>query len=314
MHVRAGMWGRIVRGDAAARKWDAWLPLASYAAVVRVWLLSSGSSGNLAIVEAEGARLMIDAGVGPKGAVTRMRALGADLFAPGFDDGLAGPGSYRRSISGIVVTHHHGDHVAQAEPLARALRAPLYMHRGIVADRVRRRVDVREYTPGVTLRIGPFAVQSLVVPHDAPQVAITVAAGGRRFGLVTDLGFVPPGLVAMLADCDAALVEANHCSDLLRVGPYPPRLKDRVAGDRGHLSNAQTAELARDLRGSRLSRLWLGHLSRVNNTPARALQTVGERAQGLDVAVVPHGSPCVLDVARRPTQLALAFAGAMPSS
>src|SRR5580658_4902142 len=105
---------------------------------VRVLLLSSGSSGNLAVIEAEGARLMIDAGVGLRAAVTRMRALGADLFP--------------RGVAGIVVTHHHGDHIGYAEPLARALRAPLFMHRGIGAERVRRRINVCEYTPGTTLR------------------------------------------------------------------------------------------------------------------------------------------------------------------
>jgi phosphoribosyl 1,2-cyclic phosphodiesterase len=275
---------------------------------VRVWLLSSGSSGNLAVVEAEGARLVLDAGVGPRGAVTRMRALGEDLFA--------------REVAGIVITHHHGDHIGQVEPLRRALRAPLFMHRGIRADVVRRRVDVREYTPGKTLHVGPFAVDALAVPHDAPQVAVAVAAGGRRFALVTDLGHVPARLEAMLADCDAALVEANHCPELLAAGPYPPRLKQRVLGDYGHLANAQTAALAARLGGSRLSRLWLGHLSRVNNTPARALETVRARARDLDVDVVPHGAPCVLelerdvgvlsarrlDIAHRPTQLALGFA------
>src|SRR5580658_8673487 len=120
---------------------------------VRVLLLSSGSSGNLAVIEAEGARLMIDAGVGLRGAVTRMRALGADLFP--------------RGVSGIVVTHEHGDHMGQVEPLARALRAPLFLHRGVQADIVRRRLPVREYVPGTTLHIGPFAVDTLPIPHDA---------------------------------------------------------------------------------------------------------------------------------------------------
>jgi phosphoribosyl 1,2-cyclic phosphodiesterase len=261
-----------------------------------VWLLSSGSSGNLAIVEAEGHRLLIDAGVGPRSAVVRMRALGGDLFAG--------------SVSGVVVTHHHGDHMAQLEPLARALRAPAYLHRGILADVVRRRLDVREYVPGTTLHVGPFAVDALPVPHDAPQVAIAVSAGGRRFAVVTDLGHVPAGLAAMLADCDAALVEANHCRELLAIGPYPPRLRDRVAGDEGHLSNVQTAELARRLTGTRLARLYLGHISRANNTPERALETVHRRAPGLDVEAIPNGVPCILDVGCRPTQLAFGFLGA----
>jgi phosphoribosyl 1,2-cyclic phosphodiesterase len=271
-----------------------------YSAGVRVWLLSSGSSGNVAIVEAEGHRLLIDAGVGLRATVTRMKALGADLFP--------------RSVSGIVVTHHHQDHIAKVEPLTRALRAPLFLHRGIEADVVRRRIDVREYVPGTTLHVGPFAIDSLPVPHDAPQVAIAVRAGGRRFAIVTDLGHVPPGLAELLGDCDVALVEANHCRDLLAVGPYPPRLRDRVGGSHGHLANHQTAELARRLSGTRLARMYLGHLSRVNNTPARALETVRAAARDLDVQVVPHGVPCVIDVARHPTQLAFGFGAARVQS
>ncbi len=260
---------------------------------MRVWLLSSGSSGNLAIVEADGQRLMIDAGVGLRTAVTRMKALGADLFP--------------RGVSGVFITHHHQDHIAKVEPLTRALRAPLYMHRGIEADVVRRRMHVHEYVPGTTVHLGPFAIDTFWVPHDAPQVAIAVRAGGRRFAIVTDLGHVPPGLATMLGDCDAALVEANHCPDLLALGPYPPRLRARVLGNVGHLANSQTAELAARLRGTRLSTLYLGHVSRVNNTPKRALETVKSRAGGLHVEVVPHGTPCLIDVVRRPTQLAFGF-------
>src|ERR1700722_789 len=101
---------------------------------MRVWLLSSGSTGNAAIVEAGargGPRLLIDAGLGPKACVTRMRELGSDLFPAG--------------VVGIVVTHHHGDHIGHLEPLARALRAPVFLHDGIAASRIRARYDVRSY-------------------------------------------------------------------------------------------------------------------------------------------------------------------------
>jgi phosphoribosyl 1,2-cyclic phosphodiesterase len=261
------------------------------ATVVRVFVLGSGSSGNAAVVEACGERLMIDAGVGPRGAAARMRALGTDLFP--------------RGVLGIVVTHQHGDHLAQAEPLALALRAPLFMHGGIAAERVRTRFDVRPYAPGTTLCIGPFEVESVAVPHDAPQVAISVAAEGKRFAIVTDLGHVPPGLAAFVGRCDGALVEANHCRQLLRIGPYPERLKRRVEGSYGHLANEQTADLAAELSGSRLAHLWLGHISRVNNTKERALEVVRARSRGLAVDAVSHGAPCVLDVTTFPTQLPL---------
>jgi phosphoribosyl 1,2-cyclic phosphodiesterase len=267
---------------------------------MRVWLLSSGSSGNAAIVEAEGGRLLVDAGLGPRVLAARMRALGGDLFP--------------RGVDGIVITHQHGDHIAHLEPLARALRAPLFLHRGVHAPRARARFEVRSYVAGESFQVGPFEVATRTLPHDAPQVALSVAAGGLRFGLATDLGHVPNGLDAFLGACDEVLVEANYCPDMMRDGPYSPRLKQRVTGDFGHLANGQTASLAALLMGTRVSRLWLGHLSRVNNTPAKALASVQALAPGLRVEVLDHGEPKVLDIAAsashrwRPQQMGLPFA------
>jgi phosphoribosyl 1,2-cyclic phosphodiesterase len=271
---------------------------------MRVWLLGSGSTGNAAIIEAPvsdggqgpGARLLIDAGLGPRSCATRMRQLGADLFPAG--------------VVGIVVTHHHGDHIAHLEPLVRALRAPVYLHEGIAAARVRARYLVRPYARRGVFSIGPFHVRAEPIPHDAPQVALSISARGFRFGIATDLGHVPARLVDLLAECDEALVEANHCIELLQGGPYPPRLKTRVAGDFGHLSNDQAAGLAERLGQTRLTRLWLGHLSRSNNTPARAIDRVRSRARGFDVEVLEHGVPRLLELqgrSRAMTQLGLRF-------
>jgi phosphoribosyl 1,2-cyclic phosphodiesterase len=266
---------------------------------MRVWLLSSGSTGNAAIVEAGapgGPRLLIDAGLGPRACAARMRQLGADLFPAG--------------VAGIVVTHHHGDHIGHLEPLVRALCAPVFLHDGIAASRVRARYDVRPYARRGAFSIGPFKVRSEPVPHDAPQVALTIGAGGLRFGIATDLGHVPPHLVDLLSECDEALVEANYCAELLREGAYPARLKTRVAGDLGHLSNDQTAALVRQLAKTRVARLWLGHISLQNNTPTRALERVRRDARGVEVDVLEHGVPRLLEVrrsSRAMTQLGFGF-------
>jgi phosphoribosyl 1,2-cyclic phosphodiesterase len=267
---------------------------------MRVWILSSGSCGNAAIVESGDTRLLIDAGVGPKVAATKMRLLGGELFP--------------RGVTAILVTHEHGDHFSRLEPLARALRAPIYLHRGVAAPRTRNRYDVHPFRPGVSFDIGSLSVRAETIPHDAPQVALRIAGGGLAFGLATDLGHVPGALTELLSDCDEALVEANYCEEMLREGPYPPRLKARVGGDYGHLANVQTGALAAALVGTRLHRLWLGHLSRVNNTPTRALASVKAFAPQLDVRVIPHGEPRALDITaalqprRRAQQLTLAFA------
>lgn len=251
---------------------------------MRVYVLNSGSSGNVTIVESGGARIVLDAGLNPTAAATRMRALGAELFPIG--------------ALGIVVTHHHGDHISRLPPLAKALRAPVHLHAGIDAPRVRDRLDVKPYVPGTPFAIGPFEIEALLVPHDAPQVALRVAAGDRSFALCTDLGHVPRGLAAMLARTDAVLIEANYCPRMLEDGPYPPRLKSRVGGPLGHLSNEATAQLVAELRHTRVARVLLGHVSRHNNTPARALDVVRARAGSLAVDVVPHGAPMAFDVER----------------
>jgi len=267
---------------------------------MRVWLLSSGSTGNAAVIEAGaghgGARLLVDAGLGPRACAARMRRLGADLFPAG--------------VVGIVVTHHHGDHIGHLEPLVRALRVPVYLHDGIAASRIRARYDVRAYARRGSFSIGPFKVRAEPVPHDAPQVALSIAAGGVRFGIATDLGHVPPHLVDLLGECDEALVEANYCDELLRQGAYPLRLKTRVGGDLGHLSNDQTAALVRQLTKTRVGRLWLGHLSLSNNTPRRALDCIRPHARGLHIEILEHGVPRLLELkrgTRAMTQLGFGF-------
>ncbi|HEX3345820.1 MAG TPA: MBL fold metallo-hydrolase [Polyangiaceae bacterium] len=250
---------------------------------MRVFVLGSGSSGNCFVVEADGERLVLDAGIGPTRATVRMRSLGADLVTS-------------RAPLGLFVTHDHGDHAAHAVPIARALRAPYHVHPGIPEPRSRSRLEVRTYAPGRPVPLGPFVVDALPIPHDAPQVAFRVTAGGKRFAVATDLGHVTRELRAFLAVCDVVFLESNYCPRLLETGPYPPHLRRRVAGPVGHLANEQTAELARSLEDTRVARLVLVHLSRTNNTPERALDVVSSRAPRLRVEALPHGQPHRFDV------------------
>ncbi|MBX3208823.1 MAG: MBL fold metallo-hydrolase [Labilithrix sp.] len=266
----------------------------SSASGMRVYVLGSGSSGNALLVESSGTRLLVEAGVGPKVAASRLAELGVELGA--------------RELDGIVATHRHGDHFGHAGKLATAFSAPLYLHPGIDGVEPAASVEVRRYDIGRAFRVGALTITTVQVPHDAAQVALRVDDGTHALGIATDVGRVTSGLVGLLGACDAALVEANHCSEMLAFSEYPDVVKRRIGGGWGHLSNAQTAELGARLVGSRLARLWLGHLSRSNNTPARALETVASRARGIDVDVIPEASPVALDVrTTRPHQLGLPF-------
>jgi phosphoribosyl 1,2-cyclic phosphodiesterase len=259
---------------------------------MRVYVLGSGSSGNALLVEAKGTRVLVEAGIGPRIAVARLAELGVTL-EPG-------------SLDAIVATHEHGDHFGHAAQLAAAFEAPLYIHAGIHAPASPLKIE--RYPTGRAFTIGALSVSAAQVPHDAMQVALRLDDGVRALGIATDVGRVTNNLVALLAECDAAIVEANHCSEMLAFSEYPDVVKRRLRGGLGHLSNEQTAELAGRLVGSRLARMWLGHLSRSNNSPQRALETVGARARRIDVAVLPDSTPMTLDVrTTRPHQLGLPF-------
>jgi phosphoribosyl 1,2-cyclic phosphodiesterase len=250
---------------------------------VRVFVLGSGSSGNCVVVEADGERMVVDAGIGPTRAAERMRLVGSDFIAA-------------RSPLGVVITHHHGDHAAHAVPLGRALRAPIFVHSGIPLGRVSPKVEVQRYAPGRAMVLGPFIVEALPVPHDAPHVAVRVSAGNRRVAIATDVGHVTKELRAFLSACDLVLLESNYCPSMLATGPYPPRLRARVAGPLGHLANEQAAQLARQLEDTRVARVALIHLSRANNSPERALEVVVSAVRRLPVEAIPHGLPRAFDV------------------
>lgn len=265
---------------------------------MRAFVLGTGSSGNALLVDATaeaGVRVLVDAGVGPRVLAERMALLGIG----------------DAKVDAIVPTHRHGDHFRETERLADALGATVWLHRGVRATQLRESGRaIREYEPGRSFHIGDLEVHAEHVPHDAPHVALRLATKTQALGIATDVGHVTKPLVALLATCDAALVEANHCAELLAWGPYPQHLKNRVAGGYGHLSNAQAAELAGRLVGSRVGRLWLGHLSRSNNTPERALDVVAARARRIGVSVLPHGAVCELTLGAGKTkavQLALPF-------
>jgi phosphoribosyl 1,2-cyclic phosphodiesterase len=257
---------------------------------MRVLVLGSGSSGNALLIEARGTRVLVEAGINPKVMTSRLAELGAEL----------GPGE----IHGIVASHHHGDHFGHADALAAAYEAPLYLHPGLKSEAA----AIHRYAIGTAFRVGALTVTTVQVPHDAMQVALRIDDGHHALGIATDVGRVTNGLVGLLAECDAALVEANHCSEMLAFSEYPDVVKRRIGGGYGHLSNGQAADLAGRLVGSRLGRLWLGHLSQSNNTPNRALETVTPRARRIEVGVLPSSSPLALDIrSTRPHQLGLPF-------
>ena len=261
---------------------------------MRVSVISSGSQGNATLFEAGGSRVLVDAGISVRALRTKLKEL--RIADTGFD--------------ALVITHSHADHVQHAARWAKQLDVPVYASpttkRDASALSSMRVADIR---PRGKIHFEGLTIHTVPLPHDAPQIAI-IAESKRdeRVALVTDLGHVPGSLRHDLADCETVLLESNHCPEQLALAPYPPFLKRRIAGERGHLSNEQAAGLIRDL--PNLQRLVLMHLSQKANSPRRARQVAMEALGGrrVELLVANQDASLVLPALTRATeQLALAF-------
>lgn len=233
--------------------------------MLRFAALGSGSRGNATLVEAAGVRVMIDCGFTVREVQARCRVLEFDPAA----------------LDAILVTHEHSDHLGGVARLARAYGIPVYLTRGTASGTSDWDGCERRYiSPHQAFNIRELEVQPFPVPHDAREPCqFSLAHGGRRLGVLSDLGHITPHVRESLAACDALLLECNHDPEMLAAGPYPDMLKRRVGGDRGHLSNAQAAGLLRAVDRRRLQHLLLTHLSEKNNTRALAREAACEALQ-----------------------------------
>ncbi|MDI9497044.1 MAG: MBL fold metallo-hydrolase [Bacillota bacterium] len=231
--------------------------------------LFSGSSGNSIHVEGEEAALLVDVGVS-------CRRL---------EKALAAVGSHPGSIDGILITHEHSDHVAGLDVFCRRHAVPVYINRRSWAAVSRRlpdpaAIDVRFVEPGESLTIGDLTVRSFPTPHDAAEpVGWRIESRRQTVAVMTDIGCFDDGLFAAVAGADILYIEANYDPEMLRIGPYPWPLKERIRSSHGHLSNEDSADaIARLIRaGSRT--FVLSHLSETNNVPELAELTVSRRLQ-----------------------------------
>jgi len=253
---------------------------------VRIASLGSGSRGNAFLVASESTRLLVDAGFSASRLARRLGTLGVDP----------------EEIDAVVITHEHRDHTAGMGIAARRWKWPLFMTRRTRTASARLldgSEDVRTVETDRPFRIGELEVRPVPTCHDAAEpMAVTVreATGGLELGIATDLGRATVPVRHALARCHFLVLEANHDENLLRQGPYPWAVKQRIGGSRGHLSNRLAAELAAELAGPRLCGLLLAHLSEACNEPDLALERVED-------ALAPNGYRGVLEVAEqdRPT-------------
>lgn len=218
-------------------------------------VLGSGSRGNCTVVKAGSTRLLIDAGFSGKEIDRRLNMVGIDA----------------RSLTAIVVTHEHDDHIRGIGVLARRFNIPIYAnaatHRA-AAPKINHLPIAREFGVGESFAINEFSVHPFAVSHDAVDpVGFIISDGRRQLGYCTDTGMVTRLIQHHLQQCQAVILEANHDVEMLRNGPYPLLLQQRVLSNQGHLANETSLALASLLAKEQLQLLVLAHLSEINNHP-----------------------------------------------
>ncbi|MFQ5590041.1 MAG: MBL fold metallo-hydrolase [Phycisphaerae bacterium] len=222
--------------------------------------LQSGSNGNAVYVEANGTRLLFDAGISGKAAQQRAAVHGRDM----------------RDLHAVVISHDHDDHVRCAGVYQRKFNVPIHItrrtHAAIWRD-LGHLTDVRYFKTGDALAFGDVTVHTIATKHDAADgAAFVIECDGRRLAILTDLGHPFAALRDVLESVDAAYLECNYDPQMLATGSYPPRLKARIRGAGGHLSNDEAATLLRACGRRRPAWVAVAHLSQENNTPALAIE------------------------------------------
>jgi len=235
--------------------------------IVNVHLLASGSRGNALLVETAGTRILIDAGLSARQLCRRLDTLGV---AP-------------ESLDALLITHEHGDHVRGLGPLARRLKLPVYIHTAVVGHLADTGVpgQVREFDEGCDLAVGNLSLRPFPITHDAhAPVGFVIDSPAGKIGIATDLGIATRLVVRHLQDCRILVLESNHDEIMLRDGPYPWPLKQRVRSTHGHLSNRASGALLEQLLWDGLDAVLLAHLSETNNCPDLARAAAGEVLAG----------------------------------
>lgn len=254
--------------------------------MIRFCSLFSGSSGNSLFLGAGKTRILIDAGLSAKKIV----------------EALCSIGEKPADISAILVTHEHNDHIKGIGIISRKFDVPIFANEATweAMEREIGPVSIKNkmyFNTESEFEIGDVWVKAFHIPHDASEpVGFNFFAEGKKITTATDIGHIDKRLLDCFDRSDLILLESNHDVEMLRVGPYPWFLKKRILGDHGHLSNENAGKVVAYMAENGTRRFLLGHLSRENNFPELAYQTVYNALQEKKIAV---GTDVTLEVALR---------------
>lgn len=240
--------------------------------------LASGSSGNCQWISSEKTAILLDAGLSGKYIQAAMASISEDL----------------EKVQGILVTHEHIDHMKCIGVMMRRYGLRLYAN-GATFEAIAPKLgkfdpaQVSLFENDQAFEIGDLLVKPFSISHDAVDpVAYSFSHGNRKISVATDLGTVDQRILGELLSSDLLMIEANHDVEMLKVGPYPYHLKRRILSEIGHLSNDHAGEIALEvLRAGKLQSILLGHISKENNHPELAYETVKAclEADGVEIGL-----------------------------
>jgi phosphoribosyl 1,2-cyclic phosphodiesterase len=226
--------------------------------------LSSGSSGNCYYIGNEFHGILIDAGI----SASTIRKFLKDI-----DVSI-------QSIMGVFITHNHVDHIRGLEVLTRKNFLPAFTTKNIwnsiITPYSRISGDcIKEITLQQKFHLAGFDIEAFPVSHDAPEtIGFHICAGDKKITIATDLGHISETAAPYIREANLLVIESNYDEEMLLNGSYPYYLKTRIQSDTGHLGNHQTSEFLVDIFNDNISHICLAHLSKNNNTPDKALQTL----------------------------------------
>ncbi len=259
---------------------------------MRICVLGSGSKGNAVFIESGDVAILIDNGFSGKEAEKRLASIGSSM----------------ERISAILVTHEHADHVRGVAVLSRRWKLPVYANSATVsaaAKNLAKLHEFYEFSTGNSFAVQHLDIHPFAISHDAADpVGFIIDNGKYRVGYCADTGTVSRLMRHRLAGCHCLILESNHDPDLLKNGPYPLFLQQRVRSNIGHLDNQTAADLLSDLYHDDLRHVFLAHLSGTNNRPEIALKTTTatlreqqenrtEKMVVISVAPQDHAGECI---------------------
>ena len=258
---------------------------------LKICILSSGSSGNALYVASEKTKILIDAGLNAKQISLRLSSIGINI----------------KDINAICLSHEHGDHTQAINIIQKKNKIPIYLNyltkEALIQNDKFKDLHYKIFESGTTFMIGDLSIETFLVPHDAAEpVGFRITCKNKSIGIITDVGIPTPLITNKLKNCNLLVIEANYDEDLLIDAQRPYKLKQRIRGNLGHLSNIDAARIIIACHHENLGRIILAHLSSDCNTPRIASETIKsqlilENIDNLEINVSVSSKPTsVFDV------------------